>query len=151
MEFIPHVGPFTEEHMDLMAAMSIAANRPLNWNLLAVTAGAEAVYRHQLSASDYAAERGGRVVALTVPDPVQTRLSFQTGFILDAVPGWADLFKLPVEDRIAALSDPEERRRLGELARNQPGDSPFRFLTRWENMRIGETFDPSLERYRGRL
>jgi N-acyl-D-aspartate/D-glutamate deacylase len=149
LEFIPVVGQFTEEHMELMAAMSAAANRPLNWNLLAVTAGNEDAYRHQLSASDYAAARGGRVVALTVPDPVQTRLSFHTGFILDAVPGWADFFKMSVTDRIATLSDPVQRRRLNESA--QTGDSPLRFLTRWEAIRIGETFTPELRRYQGRL
>lgn len=149
LEFIPVVGPFTEEHMELMAAMSAAANRPLNWNLLAVTAGNEDAYRHQLSASDYAAARGGRVIALTVPDPVQTRLCFRTGFILDAVPGWADFFKLPVAERVAALADPERRRKLDESA--QTGDSPLRFLTRWETMRIGETFSPGLARYQGRL
>jgi N-acyl-D-aspartate/D-glutamate deacylase len=149
LEFIPVVGPFSEEHMELMAAMSAAANRPLNWNLLAVTAGNEEAYRHQLSASDYAAARGGRVVALTVPDPVQTRLSFHTGFILDAVPGWADFFKLPVAERVAVLSDPEKRRQLNATA--QTGDSPLRFLTRWETIRIGETFAPGLSRYEGRL
>ncbi|MGK4302133.1 hypothetical protein, partial [Klebsiella pneumoniae] len=32
LEFIPTIGAFSDAHMDLMASMSLAANRPLNWN-----------------------------------------------------------------------------------------------------------------------
>ena len=38
-------------------------------------------YRSQLDASDYAAERGGRVVALTLPHTMRVRLSFLSGFV----------------------------------------------------------------------
>ena len=35
LEFIPAVGRFSAEHVDLITRMSAAANRPLNWNLIA--------------------------------------------------------------------------------------------------------------------
>ena len=44
------------------------ANRPLNWNLLQVYAKTSDYVDHQLAGGDYAAEHGGRVLALTLPD-----------------------------------------------------------------------------------
>jgi hypothetical protein len=53
--------------MQLMADMSLAADRPLNWNLLGSLASEE-IYEQQLRASDLATEQGGHVIALTLPD-----------------------------------------------------------------------------------
>ena len=52
---------FSDDEVDLMASMSTAADRPLNWNVLAVTALDPEGWHHQLRASDVARERGGRV------------------------------------------------------------------------------------------
>ncbi len=41
LEFIPTVGPIPEDRMELMADMSLAADRPLNWNLLGSLASEE--------------------------------------------------------------------------------------------------------------
>jgi N-acyl-D-aspartate/D-glutamate deacylase len=41
LEFIPTVGPIAPERMELMADMSLAADRALNWNLLGSLAGTE--------------------------------------------------------------------------------------------------------------
>ena len=41
----------------------------------------------KLEAGSYAAPHGGRVVALTIPMSFPLRLSFRSGFILDAMPG----------------------------------------------------------------
>ena len=40
--------------------MSRAANRPLNWNFIQVYGQNREFVEHQLTASDYAAEQGGR-------------------------------------------------------------------------------------------
>ncbi len=138
IEFIPAVGRFGDEQFELMTAMSTAAQRPLNWNLLPVTARNLEGCKRQLRGGDHAAERGGKVVALTIPIPVEARVSFATGMVLDALPGdWKDTMALPHKERLQVFSKPEERRRLDAQA-NQP--SPFRGLARWQNITVRETF-----------
>jgi N-acyl-D-aspartate/D-glutamate deacylase len=140
LEFIPTVGPFSDEHVDLMADMSLAANRPLNWNVLVPTSANDG-YHAQLAASDRAAERGARVVALTLPATMQLHLNFRSGFIFDALPGWGPTMALPPDAKCKALTDPAERARLREAAAS-PEAGVFRNMLRWENLRIGETFAP---------
>ncbi|HEY4397952.1 MAG TPA: amidohydrolase family protein, partial [Acidimicrobiia bacterium] len=106
LEFIPTVGPFSDEHVELMAAMSASAGRPLNWNVLVVGGGTD-TYRAQLEASDRAAEQGGRVLALTVPAVMQLHLNFRSGFLFDALPGWGPTMALPDEEKTRALTDPD--------------------------------------------
>ena len=78
-----------------------------------------------LGASDFAAEHGGKVLALTVPDVMTTFITFKAGFILDALPGWAKTMALPVAEKIKALADPQERKRLAEGAASpQAGHAP---------------------------
>ncbi|MFN8038969.1 MAG: amidohydrolase family protein [Acidimicrobiales bacterium] len=140
------INGFSDDEKALLAAMSATARRPLNWNVLA-QAGAEPP-TNQLDASDVAAERGGRVVPLTLPQGMRLRLSFLSGMILDALPGWADVFGLPVPERIVALSDPEVRRRMDEGARS-PDAGMIGLLARWERLRIVETFAPENARWEG--
>ena len=133
------LGRFSEEEVDLMASMSRTANRPLNWNVLGVSAADPDGYVHQLEASNTAAARGATVVALTLPHTMQIRLSFLTGFVLDGLPGWRSTFALPAAERIVALRDPELRRRLAEGARSEEAGM-LRGLARWSRMMIVETF-----------
>jgi N-acyl-D-aspartate/D-glutamate deacylase len=107
LEFIPTVGPIPEERMQLMADMSLAADRPLNWNLLGSLASEE-IYEQQLGASDLAEAAGARVVALTLPDMMRMRAST----LLPGLPGWRAVTELDPESRRAAIADPETRRRL---------------------------------------
>lgn len=147
LEFIPTVGPFSDEHIERMAAMSSAANRPLNWNVLVVGGGAD-TYRAQLEASDRAAEQGGRVLALTVPCVMQLHLNFRSGFLFDALPDWGPTMALPDDEKLRALADPEVRRRLRESAESDTG--LFRAMLRWDRLEIGETFAPENEGLAGR-
>jgi N-acyl-D-aspartate/D-glutamate deacylase len=139
LEFIPTIGPFGPDHMDLMAAMSLAANRPLNWNVLGVNPSRPENHRNQLSASDYAAERGATVLALTVPDTMRFRLNFLSGFIFDAIPGWEAAMALPKDAKMKTLADPDERRRLRDAAAS-PNAGPLRGMVNWPPMTICETF-----------
>ena len=49
----------------------------------------------KLEASDHARKQGGKVVALTIPMSFPVRLSFRSGFVLDAMPGWEQVMLLP--------------------------------------------------------
>jgi N-acyl-D-aspartate/D-glutamate deacylase len=112
IEFIPGLGDFTDAEGDLMGAMSAAADRPLNWNVLVVMAGLADKVRTQLAASDRAAAQGGRVLGLTIPMSVRPRLSFASGFLLDTIPGWQGPMTEPHADRLARLASPERRAEL---------------------------------------
>jgi len=137
VEFIPTVGRFDEETYQLLTDMSLAANRPLNWNVIFATSRHREAIAQKLAASDYAAARGGRVFALTAPMPAETRLNFESGFVLDALDGWAEAMALDPEAKKALLADPVRR---AELDRKAQSSKTFRGLARWERLRIGEVW-----------
>ncbi len=107
LEFIPAVGEISDDRMQLMADMSVVADRPLNWNLLGSLSPTE-IYEQQLRSSDVAAAKGGRVVALTLPDLMRMRASR----LLESMPGWRDVVRMPEGERRAALRDDALRARL---------------------------------------
>jgi N-acyl-D-aspartate/D-glutamate deacylase len=107
LEIIPTVGPIPEDRMELMADMSLAADRPLNWNLLGSLASEE-IYEQQLRASDLAAAKGAHVVALTLPDVMRMRASN----VLPGLPGWGEVLALDETGRRAAIADPATRAAL---------------------------------------
>ena len=70
LEFAPSLADF-DTTGDLMIAMSLAADRPINWNVLIVNAARPEEYQRQLALSDRAAARGARVVPLSVPHAME--------------------------------------------------------------------------------
>jgi N-acyl-D-aspartate/D-glutamate deacylase len=142
LEFIPGVAPFEPEQVELMAAMSCAADRPLNWNVLQVYAKNRELVDELLTASDVAEAAGGRVVALTLPDTLRTRLNLRSGFVLDILPGWEKLMALPPETKLAALRDPAKRAEWDRLAQSATG--PTRSVANWSTYTIVESSDPSV-------
>jgi N-acyl-D-aspartate/D-glutamate deacylase len=138
---------FSDDEMTLLAAMSRTARRPLNWNVLGI--GDPESYKGQLHASDRARELGGRVIALTLPQGMKIRLTFLSGMVLDALPGWAELFGLPVDERISALRDPEVRRRLDEGAKS-PDAGIIGALANWSRLTITEGFTPETTGFEGK-
>ncbi|MGD9753302.1 MAG: amidohydrolase family protein [Acidimicrobiia bacterium] len=149
LEFIPAVGRFKPEHIDLITRMSAAAQRTLNWNLIAPSTSPQqmAVMDNNLGAYEYAQARGGRIIALTVPCAIESRLNFETGFVLDALNGWREPMSLTVDEKIALLSDLGRRRELDELAQ---GPSPVRGVAKWHKLTVGDVFSPENEAYVGR-
>ena len=113
LEFIPTVGAFSDEHIETMIAMSLAAGRTLNWNVL-IPVDPD-VSRKQLEVSDLAAARGAAIVALTYPGPTAIRVARRSSFFR-SVPGWAELLDLTLAAALAQLRDPEVRDRLRRSA-----------------------------------
>jgi N-acyl-D-aspartate/D-glutamate deacylase len=140
---------FTDEEVDLMTTLSLLANRPVNWNVLGVSAMNRAGLEHQLAASSTAAERGATVVALTLPHTMKIRLSFAHGAIIDGLPGWRELFAVPDDERMRRLSDPAVRRRLDEGAKSKEAGI-IGALANWQMLIIDETFAPAHAGYEGR-
>jgi N-acyl-D-aspartate/D-glutamate deacylase len=149
LEFLPVAsGPFSDEASELMIRMTVAAQRPLNWNIMAVTAKNLPGWLDKLAVSDRARERGGKIVGLVIPNNPAARFTFRSGFVLDALPGWREPMALPPEAKLAMLRSPEQRRRLAELAA-QP--SPMSHMSNWGAKLLVETFAPESKRYEGRL
>ena len=149
LEFIPAVGRFEQETFELMADMSAAANRPLNWNLLQVYAQNWEIVKHQLTGGDIAKQRGGKVLALTLPDTFRTRLNLRSGFILDILNGWDELMALPPEEKLAMLRDPKGRQEMNDKAQATVG--PTRSIGNWGAYLLLETFSDKWKPFQGRL
>jgi N-acyl-D-aspartate/D-glutamate deacylase len=150
LEAIPGTGLWGDKEKSIMADMSLAANRPLNWNLLAPNSINPGIVDTQLAASDYAAERGATVVALTPPSSPTVRINLVAGFVFDALPNWPELFKLSVPERIERLKDPAFRRHLDEGAHSE-GAGLLRGLANWERMVVDQVARPEHAHLRGRL
>ena len=147
LEFIPTIERFDDEVYQLLTDMSVAADRPLNWNVIFANARQADVIQEKLRASDFAAEQGGRVIALTAPMPAESRLSFESGFLLDTLHGWSEPMALSNKEKLALLSDPERRSELNENAQKP---SAFRGVARWERLTVGEVTKQDLKHLEGR-
>ena len=141
---------FSDEEVDLMAAMSLAARRSLNWNVLTVDSARPDAYRNQVSACERVAELGGRAVALTMPILVGMTMHFHSFCALYKLPDWEEVMALPDAEKKARLADPEVRRFLEGRAAS-PEAGVFSRLTGWGRYRIGETFSEENAGLEGRL
>ena len=146
LEFLPAVGRFSDEIIQLMTDLSVAAQRPLNWN--ALNAGSAGIMENQLSASDHSVQHGGDVRALTIPQPITLRINLYAGFVFDAFEGWDHLFRMPIDERIAYLKNPANRAALDESA-NSGG--PFRPFAQWDQMMVHATVLDANKAFEGRL
>jgi len=137
---------FSDEEIELLARMSGAARRPLNWNVLTVGADDPGKVDHQLRASSRANELGGRVVALTMPIFADNNMSFLTFCALWLLPGWRDVLAVDVPEKIRRLQDPAVRAEMMEKA----AASPLRRLADFADYLIGDVYSAANEQYRDR-
>jgi N-acyl-D-aspartate/D-glutamate deacylase len=139
---------FSDGEVELMTRISLLAQRPVNWNVLGVSASNPGGTDHQLAASSAAARSGGRIVALTLPHTMSLRLSFEHGAILDGLPGWRQFFATSVDDRMAALRDPTVRREMDARAQSDEAGI-LRYLANWAQLVVAETFAPENDDFQG--
>jgi N-acyl-D-aspartate/D-glutamate deacylase len=132
-----------------MAEMTLAARRPLNWNVLTIDSKEPDRYREQLAANEHAAAAGGRSVALTMPVLVEMNMSFLTYCALFMLPNWSEVMTLPVPERMAKLRDPAVRARMREGAAS-PEAGVIARLTGWGRYMLGDTYSAANEGLKGR-
>jgi N-acyl-D-aspartate/D-glutamate deacylase len=141
---------FADDEIELLARLSAAANRPMNWNVLTVDSKVPERVPRQLEASDRATALGGRVVPLTMPVQVPMNMSFLHFCGLWLIPGWRELLDRPVDERIARLSDPATRETM-DAAAQSPEAGVLRRLADWATYRIGDTYSDANEGLKGRI
>jgi N-acyl-D-aspartate/D-glutamate deacylase len=149
LELLPASGEdeFEPAIRDLMTQMSLAAERPLNWNILNPRSGNFDLIEGRLRASDHARSHGGKVVALVMPIGVNFRLNFETGFVLDMIPLINEALSLPPAQRLERLQDSGWRDRV----LSDPVPSSAAHLMDWNRYEITEAFGPDTNRYEGRM
>ena len=140
---------FSDDEIELFSDMTARAKRPLNWNVLTIDSREPTRIPRQLSAGDRAAEKGGRIVALTLPVQVPMNMSFLTHCGLFLIPGWKDVLGLPVAERMAELRKPEVQARMLEQAAS-PEAGVFKRLADFDNYLIGDTYSEANEGLKGR-
>jgi N-acyl-D-aspartate/D-glutamate deacylase len=143
LEMLPGTDPFEQPLLELMTNMSRAAQRPLNWNAIAPQPGNEALVEQQLSASNYARARGGEILGLTVAANASIRVNLYSGFTFDAFPGWGDVFRVPVAERIELFRNPELRSQL-EAGAASKTEGVSAALARLENYTVADSGDSGL-------
>ena len=153
LEFLPGID-FDMATKELMADLSLASQRAVNWNAIAVTGRADDadVARDRLEISDLARARGAEVIALTIPCTPDSYLNFKTGFIFDSLPGiWREVFRWPLEERMARFGEPALRRQMEADAASVPEESIFRFVSRLEAYRVVSVNSEGNKHCEGRL
>ena len=140
---------FSEDEVSLMTRMSLEADRPINWNVLTIDSARPDDYRNQIAACERAAADGATVVALTMPILVSMNMNLGSFCALHMLPGWSEVFGLPIPERVEALRDEATLIRLENSAAS-PEAGVFSRLTGWADYRIGDTYSAANEGLKGR-
>ncbi|MGH8978568.1 MAG: amidohydrolase family protein, partial [Acidimicrobiia bacterium] len=141
---------FTDDEVEMMAEMTLAGRRPLNWNVLTIDSREPERYHDQLAACEHAFARGGKAVALTMPVLVEMNMSFRNYCALFMLPGWSEVMNLPIPERVAKLRDPSVRQWMNERAR-APEAGVFSRLASWGRYMIGDTYSDANAGLKGQV
>ena len=153
LELLPDIR-FPPGMAELMTDFSLAGNRAVNWNVLAVTGHPDAAKSaaRALAVSDFARARGAEVIALTVPATPEPHVTFHSGVTLDALPGlWREIFKVPPKERTERFKDPAVRRQLADDAASLIGTDMIREVpARLDGYKVVATVSAENKKYEGR-
>jgi N-acyl-D-aspartate/D-glutamate deacylase len=140
---------FRDDEVTMMGDMTLAGQRPLNWNVLTIDGSEPDRYRAQVGACENVFERGGKAIALTMPVLVEMNMSFRNYCALFMLPGWSDVMNLPVPERIEKLRDPAVRKWMNERA-HSPEAGVIGRLASWGRYQIGDTYSAANEGLKGK-
>ena len=132
---------FADDEIELLATLSAAAKRVMNWNVLTIDSREPDRVGRQVEAYDRAKELGGRVVALTMPVLVPMNMNFATFCGIWLLPEWENTLRCDIPERIARLQDPATRAKLLTASKSEEAGI-YRRLADWEDYVIGDTFSP---------
>ena len=144
LEFISAMGEIPDDRIELMADMSLAANRPLNWNLLGSLSPTQ-VWQQQLTSADRATARGAKVVALALPDLMKLRATT----LLHQLKGWKQVLELEPAERRAAVADPDTRAALRDAVA-QAAARGLGIVEQWDLIELAESAGPETDDLVGR-
>lgn len=139
---------FSDEEVEFLIDMSLRGGRPINWNVLSVDSADPERTWHQIGAGVKAAERGARIVALTMPILVPMNMNFHSFCALNLLPGWGDVLAGGVEARMPRLRDPEVRAQM--LADVDTTTGALRRIIDFPNYVIGDTYSSENDGLTGR-
>ena len=148
LEFIAGSQPFfPQASIDVMVAMSKAAQKPLNWNVLSIGTGiGDDAIKQRLDASDYAATQGAKVVALVLPIPQIVRITMNfLGF--NILPEWRAFLAHPREHVVHGMADPATRAMLMQDVEENGRRHVFDFA----NFLVENVTNPELTSLEGRV
>ena len=90
------------------------------------------------------------MLALTMPDAPSPRICFDSGFLLDTIPGWQKPMALPHDEKKAMLADPDGRAALDDAGRRRRQGRLVGHRQLAAIYVIDETFAPENKQYEGR-
>ena len=133
------MGELPRDRMELMADMSVAADRPVNWNLLGSMSPVE-IYEQQLEACDLAHD----AVDTSSRSRCPTSCACRTSTLLATIPEFEEVLRAPEWERRAAVQDPDVHARL-TAAIEHASQSEFAAVGRWDLLEIAEPRSPETE------
>ncbi len=145
LEFAPGApGVFGDHEVDTMIAMSRAANRSINWNAIRIQKDDPALIAELVGYGSRAAAQGARIVGLTYPEVTFKLVTLAIPNIWAMLPGWSEVMRLSVPERIEKFRDRDVRAALRSSVKNAPPSrNPIMAsLARWETLKFVHTEAP---------
>jgi N-acyl-D-aspartate/D-glutamate deacylase len=152
LEFIARTSQqgFDEADRALMASMSSAANRVLNWNTPVISKDDPSLHRRQLDACAMDASADVCIVPMMLSQNNALYYDLRRGYVHRTLPGWAWLFELDVPDRVKVLGDPTVRKTLRDAVESQTVGSTALRLRRWEFYEVVQIGPAAMQDLKGK-
>jgi N-acyl-D-aspartate/D-glutamate deacylase len=152
LEFIARTSQqgFDEADTELMASMSAAANRILNWNTPVINKEDPTVHLRQLAACQMDEAANVCIVPMMMSQNHPLYYDLRRGYVHRTLPGWGWLFDLDIGGRVNALRDPQVRQRLREGREGPSVSSTSIRLRRWEFYEVVEVGPSDMQDLKGK-